>query len=62
VRNRPPNGKVLFGDDYVDGPDRGDKKSLPLIRKFGDDRKADPKDERPPVRIPDPRRDRKTKP
>jgi len=66
VRNRPPNGKVLFGDDYVDGPDKGEKKSLPLIRKFGEDRKADHrddrKDDRPVVRIPDPRRDRKKKP
>jgi hypothetical protein len=61
VRNRPPNGKVLFGDDYVDKPDKGDK-SLPLIRKFGEDRKTDRKDDRAPVRVPDPRRDRKKKP
>jgi hypothetical protein len=61
VRNRPPNGKVLFGDDYVDGPDKGDRKGLPLIRKFGGDRKSDRKpdrkdDRKPPVRIPDPRK------
>jgi hypothetical protein len=62
VRNRPPNGKVLFGDDYVDGPDKGDRKSLPIIRKFGEDRKADRKDDRAPVRVPEPRRDRKKKP
>jgi hypothetical protein len=53
---------VLFGDDYVDGPDKGDRKSLPIIRKFGEDRKADRKDDRAPVRVPEPRRDRKKKP
>jgi hypothetical protein len=39
VRNRPPNGKVIFGDDYKDGPDKGEKKDLPFLKKFGDDRK-----------------------
>jgi hypothetical protein len=40
VRNRPPNGKVLFGDDYVDGPRKGEKKrDVPLIKKFGNDHK-----------------------
>ena len=41
VRNRPSNGKVVFGDDYRDGGDKskGDKKDPPFIRKFGDDRK-----------------------
>lgn len=37
VRNRPPNGRVLFGDDYVDAPDKGDKRDVPLIKKFGGD-------------------------
>jgi hypothetical protein len=37
VRNRPPNGKVLFGDDYLDGPNKGEKKNLPFIRRFGED-------------------------
>ena len=36
VRNRPANGRVVFGDDYVEKPD---KKDIPLLRKFGDDRK-----------------------
>lgn len=36
VRNRPSNGRVIFGDDYVEKPE---KKELPFLRKFGDDRK-----------------------
>ena len=36
VRNRPPNGRVIFGDDYVEKPE---KKEIPFIKKFGDDRK-----------------------
>ena len=36
VRNRPSNGRVLFGDDYVEKPE---KKEIPFIKKFGDDRK-----------------------
>jgi hypothetical protein len=39
VRNRPPNGKVIFGDDYKDGADKGDKKDLPFLKRFGDDKK-----------------------
>ncbi len=36
VRNRPSNGRVIFGDDYVDKPE---KKEIPFLKKFGDDRK-----------------------
>jgi len=39
VRNRPPNGKVIFGDDYKNGADKGGKKDLPFLKKFGDDKK-----------------------
>jgi hypothetical protein len=42
VRNRPSNGKVVFGDDYKDGKnvgDTGEKRIAPFIRKFGEDRK-----------------------
>jgi hypothetical protein len=45
VRNRPPNGKVLFGDDYKDAKDgkesvdKGEPKEIPFLRKFGGDRK-----------------------
>lgn len=38
VRNRPSNGKVLFGDDY-NGAQKGEKREPPFIRKFGEDRK-----------------------
>ncbi len=39
VRNRPPNGRVLFGDDYIEGPRKGDKKELPFLKKFGNDKR-----------------------
>jgi hypothetical protein len=39
VRNRPPNGRVLFGDDYVEGPDKGEKKEIPFLKKFANDKK-----------------------
>jgi len=39
VRNRPSNGRVIFGDDYVEKTDKGDKKEIPFLKKFGDDRK-----------------------
>lgn len=40
VRNRPPNGRVLFGDDYVEKAKKGDEESLPpFVKKFGDDKK-----------------------
>jgi hypothetical protein len=42
VRNRPSNGKVVFGDDYKDGKhvgDTGEKRGAPFMRKFGEDRK-----------------------
>ena len=41
VRNRPSNGKVIFGDDYKDGRRRRakSKRARPFLRKFGEDRK-----------------------
>jgi hypothetical protein len=42
VRNRPSNGKVVFGDDYKDGKDggeKGEKREPPFLRKFGAERK-----------------------
>jgi hypothetical protein len=39
VRNLPSNGKVIIGDDYKDGGDKGEKRELPFIRKFGGERK-----------------------
>jgi len=38
VKNRPSNGRVIFGDDYKDGGDKG-RRELPLIRKFIDSSK-----------------------
>jgi hypothetical protein len=35
VRNRPSNGKVIFGDDYKDGAEKGEKRVPPFIQKFG---------------------------
>ena len=39
VRNRPSNGKVVFGDAYKDDGEKGEKREAPFIRKFGGDRK-----------------------
>ena len=43
VRNRPPNGKVIFGDDYKrrrkDSGQKGERRDPPFLRKFGEDRK-----------------------
>ena len=39
IKNRPPNGKVIFGDDYKDRADKGGKREMPFLKKFGDDRK-----------------------
>lgn len=62
VRNRPPNGKVIFGDDYVEKSGKGGRKELPLVKKFGDDhpddRRADPR-AKPHI---DPRPDRRKRP
>ena len=45
VRNRPSNGKVVFGDDFKDGKgskdsgQKGERRDPPFLRKFGEDRK-----------------------
>ena len=36
VKNKPANGRVIFGNDYKDGKD--DKKELPFLKKFGADK------------------------
>jgi hypothetical protein len=38
VKNKPTNGKVLFGDDYVEKGKRQEEKELPFLKKFGEDR------------------------
>ena len=39
VKNRPSNGRVIFGDDYKDGAEKGEKREPPFMRKFGEGRK-----------------------
>ncbi|HEX9483276.1 MAG TPA: hypothetical protein VF929_01800 [Gemmatimonadaceae bacterium] len=38
VKNKPPNGRVIFGDDYVEKGKRPEDKELPFLKKFGEDR------------------------
>ena len=47
VKNKPQNGRVIFGDDYAKKDDKGDKKkSPPFVKNF-----AQPP--APPTRRPD---------
>ncbi|MEP6731482.1 MAG: hypothetical protein ABJE10_12620 [bacterium] len=39
VKNKPNNGKVLFGDDYVEKGKKPEEKELPFLKKFSDDRR-----------------------
>ena len=39
VKNKPTNGKVLFGDDYVEKGKKAEDKELPFLKKFTDDRR-----------------------
>ena len=39
VHDKPTNGKVIFGDDYVERVRKSDDKDLPMVRKFGEDKK-----------------------
>jgi len=34
VRNRPPKGRVVFGDDYVRGKSQGEPRSMPFVKGF----------------------------
>ncbi len=38
VKNKPPNGRVIFGDDYVEKGKKPEDKELPFLKKFGEDR------------------------
>jgi hypothetical protein len=38
VKNKPNNGKVIFGDDYVDKRKKTDEE-LPFLKKFTDEKK-----------------------
>ena len=37
VKNKPTNGKVVFGDDYKEKSDKDPKKDFPFLKKFGTD-------------------------
>lgn len=39
VHDKPANGRVIFGDDYVEKSRKPDDNTLPFIKKFGEDRK-----------------------
>jgi len=39
VHDKPANGRVIFGDDYVEKTRKPDEIELPFIKKFGEDRK-----------------------
>jgi hypothetical protein len=39
VHDKPANGRVIFGDDYVEKSRKPDDVELPFIKKFGDDRR-----------------------
>ena len=39
VHDKPANGRVIFGDDYVEKSRKPDDTELPFIKKFGEDRK-----------------------
>jgi hypothetical protein len=39
VKNKPTNGKVLFGDDYVEKGKKPEEKELPFLKKFTDDKR-----------------------
>jgi hypothetical protein len=43
VKNKPANGKVIFGDDYVEKGKKPEDKELPFLKKFnGDEKKKQP--------------------
>jgi hypothetical protein len=39
VKNKPTNGKVLFGDDYLEKGKKPEEKELPFLKKFTDDKR-----------------------
>jgi hypothetical protein len=36
VHDKPANGRVIFGDDFVDKRRKADEKDPPFIKKFGE--------------------------
>ena len=45
VKNKPQNGRVIFGDDYVKKDDKGDKKKAlpPFVKNFAQPPSAPPR-------------------
>jgi hypothetical protein len=39
VHDKPTNGRVIFGDDYVEKGKKPDPNELPFVKKFGEDKK-----------------------
>lgn len=39
VHDKPTNGKVIFGDDYVEKGKKAEDKELPFVKKFGEDKR-----------------------
>src|SRR5438477_10470051 len=39
IKNKPSNGKVIFGDDYVDKSKKPEDKEIPFLKKFTDPKK-----------------------
>ena len=39
VHDKPANGRVIFGDDYVEKGRKPDDAELPFVKKFSEDRK-----------------------
>lgn len=39
VHDKPTNGKVIFGDDYVEKGKKAEDTELPFVRKFGQDKR-----------------------
>jgi hypothetical protein len=39
VHDKPTNGRVIFGDDYVEKGKKPDENGLPFVKKFGEDKK-----------------------
>ena len=39
VHDKPTNGKVIFGDDYVEKGKKTEDRGLPFVKKFVEDKK-----------------------
>ncbi len=39
IKNKPTNGRVIFGDDYVEKGKKPEEKELPFLKKFTDEKR-----------------------